>query len=170
MSFDDMSDSLLAATDIQEALSRAYAHAVAAAAGYVVSMKDFDRDSIDMTFEAGGSFRPKIDAQLKATTNLPSRNGCFHYPCPIRNYNHLRISTQTPRILVILYLPPEQDDWIKLTAEKLIMRNCAYWVSLLNATETENTTTVTINIPHKNQFDHVELKRLMELSRTGTLA
>ena len=85
-------DQLLPTTDIEEALSEAYVHAVAAAAGYVVSKKNFDRDGVDVTFEAGDAQRPKIDAQLKATINLPvSDRDILRYPCRKRNYDLLAV-------------------------------------------------------------------------------
>ncbi|TIP03861.1 MAG: DUF4365 domain-containing protein [Mesorhizobium sp.] len=162
-------DTLLAETDIEEALSAAYAHAVAACAGYVVATKNFDRDGVDLTIEAGDSFRPKIDVQLKATINLEPTGDDFRYPCKQRNYDLLRIETQTPRILVVLKLPQNRGDWLTLTPENLILRNCAYWVSLVGFPPTDNETSTTINIPIKNSFDVASLKELMQRSRTGSL-
>ena len=73
-----MTDSLLASTDIEEALSRVYVQAVAARAGYTTADYSRDRDGIDILIRAGGKMRPAIDIQLKATINLgnPS-NGFF---------------------------------------------------------------------------------------------
>jgi hypothetical protein len=63
-------DRLLETTDREEALSRAYLHAVAAGAGYAVATSDFDRDGIDCEIKAGGRMRPSLGVQLKATINL----------------------------------------------------------------------------------------------------
>jgi hypothetical protein len=49
-----MSDALLSSPDREEALSRAYATAVAAGAGYLTYKPDLDRDSVDTGFWAGG--------------------------------------------------------------------------------------------------------------------
>ncbi|WP_313522237.1 DUF4365 domain-containing protein [Shinella sp.] len=162
-------DSLLATTDIEEALSIAYVHSVAAAAGYVIALKNFDRDGIDVTIEAGGGFRPKIDAQVKATINLPQVGAMFKFPLRRRNYDHLIIPTQTPRILVVMHLPPEQGSWVKVDLESLVLKNCAYWVCLTGAPESENATSVTVDVPVANKFDVSSLKGLLEKSRTGTL-
>jgi hypothetical protein len=133
--------SLLADTDIEEAISSAYAHAVAAAAGVVVALRHFDKDGIDITFETGGDQRPKIDAQLKATINLSANaTGILKFPCPRRNYDLLRVPTQVPRILIVLHLPKNQNEWVTCTPETLIMRNCAYWINLNGAPESDNTT------------------------------
>jgi Domain of unknown function (DUF4365) len=162
--------SLLADTDIEEAVSVAYAHAVAAAAGMVVALRHFDRDGIDITFETGGDQRPKLDAQLKATVNLVKNPaGIYRFPCPRKNYDLLRIPTQVPRILIVLHLPSEKSEWVRCTPENLILRNCAYWTHLNGAPVTENDTSVTIDVPPNNVF-HVEgLKKLMEMSRSGKL-
>jgi hypothetical protein len=161
---------LLASTDIEEAISSAYAHAVAAAAGVVIALRHFDRDGIDITFETGGGQRPKLDAQLKATVNLrKNREGMLRYACPRKNYDNLRIPTQVPRILVVLHLPPNKQEWVECTAENLILRNCAYWTTLLGAPETENQCSVTIDLPPTNRFDVDGLKELMEKSRRGKL-
>ena len=85
-----MTDSLLAPTDIEEALSRVYVQAVAAQAGYTAVDYSQDRDGIDMLIRAGGKMRPAIDIQLKATINLGNTsNGFFHYPLRSENYNLL---------------------------------------------------------------------------------
>ena len=65
-----MNDTILAQTDREEALSRAYVAAVAAGAGYTLAVQDFDRDGIDVQVRAGGTMRPSLDIQLKATIRL----------------------------------------------------------------------------------------------------
>jgi hypothetical protein len=65
-----VSDSSLSSQDRQEALSRAYAGAVAAGAGYVTYVPDYDRDSVDLGVMAAGRMRPNLHLQLKATINL----------------------------------------------------------------------------------------------------
>lgn len=163
-------DELLAVTDVEEAYSVAYVYAVAAAAGYVVSQKNFDRDGIDLTIEAGDHFRPKIDLQLKSTINLKLNDkALFRYPCKKRNYDLLRITTQTPRLLVVLHLPPKNEDWLTVSPSELILRNCAYWANLNGSPDSENETAVTIDLPQANRFDIGGLKALMDQSRTGKI-
>ena len=162
-------DTLLATTDVEEALSEAYAFAVAAKAGYVVSRKNFDRDGVDLTFEAGGNFRPKIDAQLKATINLPIKDGLCRYPCNVNNYELLRIDTQTPRILIVLHLPRNPEDWLAISRANLVLRNCAYWAYLRGMPETKNAETVTVSLLTANRFNVEGLTDLMERSRTGAI-
>ena len=78
-----MNDVILASTDRQEALSRAYVAAVAASAGYTLAVQDFDRDGVDVQVRAGGTMRPSLDIQLKATSRLDQgREEQFRYPAP----------------------------------------------------------------------------------------
>lgn len=129
-----MTDTLLTAPDRQEALSRAYAYAVAARAGYVTSIPDQDRDGVDLRIQAGGAMRPALDLQLKATINLSEpHEGCFHFPLKRRNYDLLRQPTQTPRLLVVLDLPRDEHRWMTITADELILRRSAYWLNLRGA-------------------------------------
>ena len=165
-----MLDNLLAVTDREEALSRAYAHSVAASAGYITAVYDYDRDGVDMRIQAGGSMRPALDFQLKATINLgESANGSFRFPLKRRNYDLLRIETQTPRLLVVLSLPREESQWMTITADELVLRRRAYWVNLKGAAETTNQDSITISIPDEHLFDVPNLNTLMEQSRQGRI-
>ncbi len=163
-------DALLTPADREEALSRVYARAVAAGAGYVTADCDFDRDGVDLRIHSGGRMRPAIDLQLKATVNLnPVGDGHYRFELKRRNYDLLRIQTQTPRVLVVLDLPRDEDQWIKVTTDELALRRCAYWLSLVGADETDNRSSVTVRIPNENVFDVKNLRLIMDRSRGGNV-
>jgi hypothetical protein len=166
-----MMDALLSTNDQQEALSRAYVAAVAARAGYVTALQDFDRDGVDIQIRAGGAMNPSLDIQLKATINLgiPS-NGIFRYPLKRRNYDLLRKETCVPRILVVLDLPSDLKSQLIITPKALVLQRCAYWQSLLGQPETDNEESVTISISQQRRFDINGLAALMEMARTGNVA
>lgn len=165
-----MRDSLLSVQDQEEAMSKVYALAVAAKAGYTTAISDFDRDGVDIRVQAGGGMRPAVDFQLKATINLGEpTNGKFRYPLAVKNYDLLRIDTQTPRALILLSLPEAHESWLDISVEELIIRRCAYWVSLNGFPETSNTSTVTIDIPEDNLLNVRSLQSLIEHSRQGGL-
>jgi hypothetical protein len=166
-----MADAILASTDTEEALSRVYVAAVAAAAGYATAQMDFDRDGVDVQIRAGGSMRPSLDVQLKATINLgKAKGGAFQFPFKRRNYDLLREPAMVPRILLVLDLPTAASEWISVSPAELIMRRCAYWANLLGFPETDNKSTVTISIYVANRFDVESLKTLMEKARKGAIA
>lgn len=161
-------DALLTDNDRKEALSRAYVYAVAAFAGYTVSVEDFDRDGIDLRVHAGGRLSPAVGLQLKATERLGDahRDGNYRYnDLPAGNYERLIRPSQVPRYLVLLALPPDESDWLTVSVDRLLMGRCAYWVSLSGAPEKHNRATVTVSIPPGNLFDPDALQLLLERSR-----
>ena len=166
-----MEDAILWRNDRAEQLSRAYVQALAAGAGYTTSTPSLDRDSVDLEIHAGGARRPKLDLQLKATTDLgPEIENAYWFSLKVKNYNDLRVETLVPRILVVLVLPKSEDKWLTVTAEELILRRCAYWKSLAGAPETTNRSSVAVSVPIGNRFDIHALRSLMDRARTGALS
>ena len=165
-----MNDALLTSQDKEEALSRVYARAVAAAAGYLTAELDFDRDGVDLRIHAGGAMRPALDFQLKATGNLRlPADGDLRYPLPRRNYDLLRLETQTPRLLVVLDLPSDPSQWVTITDDELVLRHRAYWLNLRGCGATENQSSITVRIPRQNLFNVESLRALMDQSRGGII-
>ena len=165
-----MNDALLTTQDREEALSYVYARAVAAGAGYVTAHCDFDRDGVDLRIHAGGSMRPAIDLQLKATVNLAeSQPGYCRFALKRRNYDLLRVETQTPRLLVVLDLPQDESQWITMGPHELILRRRAYWLSLRSCEASDNRSSVTVQIPTENAFNIESLRALMDHSRRGDI-
>lgn len=119
----------------------------------------------------GGGYRREVDikVQLKATMKAPSEiAGALSYCLSgISRYDDLRSDTvSTPRILVVLFLPPTADEWITHTDSALSLHNCAYWVSLLGAKASLNRTAQTVYLPKSQRFDGEGLLSLMSsLSR-----
>ena len=163
------SDTLLYDMDREEALSRAYVRAVAAFAGYTISEEDFDRDGIDLRIHAGGWLSPSVGLQLKATMRLgePRQDGSYRYDVPIKNYRRLIRPSQVPRYLVVLSLPASEDDWLTVSADELVIRRCAYYISLLGRPESINRYTERVRLPAENRFDPDALRVLLERSRRG---
>jgi Domain of unknown function (DUF4365) len=163
-------DSLLSDYDVESALSIAYVQAIAAQAGYTCGEPPGpDRDSVDIQIAASGAMRPKLDLQLKASTCLKRHGDEFSYTLKLKNYNDLRIASQTPRLLVILDLPHEPAEWLNVSVDELIIRRAAYWRSLYGSPETSNRTSIMISIPTRNIFDVNALKNLMEHPRKGRI-
>lgn len=171
-----MNDALLSVQDQEEELSFAYVAAVAAKAGYGVAKSNKDRDGTDMKIEGGsknegvGKDWPSIGIQLKATVNLgQARGGCFRFRLKQENYKKLRVETLIPRLLVVLDLPKNAEQWLEITPDALILRRAAYWMSLRGFPNTSNKTSTTIKIPEENLFDVSGLCALMERARKGCL-
>ena len=166
-----MTGTLLAGSDQKEGLSLAYVKALATRAGFSTAVPEPDRDSVDVRIMAGGPRRPALDLQLKATAELAeAQDGFRRFRLPIKNYNDLRVETQTPRLLVVLELPQDESQWMTVTAEELVLRRRAYWLSLQRGDdEAVDQKTVTVRIPEHNVFDVEALRTLMEQSRSGEI-
>ncbi len=166
-----MTDGLLTGPDRMEGLSLVYARVLAVRGGYSVSVPEPDRDSVDLHIQAGGAYRPALDLKLKATARIgEARDGFMPFRLSIKNYDDLRVETQTPRLLVVLELPRDEARWMIVTAEELALRRRACWLSLQrNHDEVTDQETVTVRVPERNLFDVETLHELMERSRAGKL-
>jgi len=152
--------------------SFAYVEAVASVAGYSVAEWPTDDDSVDLTLSQrgpGGTVRsPKLDVQVKHKRCDDDGQDPIGYELKLKNYNELRGSGfQAPRIMVVVLVPPDVDAWVCQTQAQLAMRHCGYWVSLRDAPETDNTTSVTVRIPRDRMFTADELQRLMAIAGNG---
>ena len=94
-----MTAMLLTGPDQKEGLSLAYVKALATRAGFSTAVPEPDRDSVDVRIMAGGPRRPALDLQLKGTAELADeQDGFRRLRLGIKNYNDLRVETQTPRL------------------------------------------------------------------------
>jgi hypothetical protein len=153
----------------KQQLSVAYVHAVAARAGYACQATIVDDDSVDVTIAAKGrvhersvTLLPRLEVQLKASSQNILRDDHITFPLPIKNYEELRCETMVPRLLIVFLLPDDQHDWLELTEEQMITRRCAYWRSLVGMPNTKNKTNVTVHLPRTNCLTVESLRTVME--------
>lgn len=164
----------LSSNDIEAELSYAYIHAVAAKAGVGCKLGSRHDDNAGIDAELtgwgpfpNGGYREEIDVkvQLKATVKSPAETDDKYWSYSlsgISRYNDLRSEAiSTPRILVVLFLPSRPEEWLTLTDDELILRKCAYWVSLRGAEPSSNTTAQTVYLPKVQRFDPKGLEALM---------
>ncbi len=172
----------LTTQNIESELSYAYLHAVAASIGATLSdvNRHLDNAGIDAKLTAWGPFPEggyltelDLNIQLKATVKQPLlKSGRLSYELAgIHRYDALRAETlATPRILVVLFLPDTQEQWLELTDDHLKLRKCAHWVSLRGAPETSNKSSVTVYLPEVQKFHPQSLTQLLaKLSRQEAL-
>lgn len=150
----------------QEQLSLAYVRAVAAVAGYAAQRPEIDYDGIDLTFHAhggGGVVRsPRLDAQVKSETSGAPATFPWKYALKVENYEKLRHEDYaTARILIVVAMPADVGDWVKQSAQQLVVRHCAYWVSLRGQPPTTNASTITVALPGKQKFSPAALRQIM---------
>jgi hypothetical protein len=156
-------------THQQEAFSRAFVSAVATAAGFkVASGGEPDDDSVDLVIGATGPVgrmrSPKIEVQLKCTRGDPP-DADFTFDLPVKNYEDLGgplAEYQAPRILVVVYVPEDVNQWAVQDTGMLVLRHHAYWLCLHDSLPTTNTKSVRVQIPAKNSFTPMALKTMMD--------
>lgn len=150
--------------DIEAELSYAYLHAIAAKAGVgcQVAARALDNNGIDANIHLTKNFGDDavltditVNIQLKATSQKSEeRDGKrSYYLQSVDRYNVLRAeSVLPPKLLVVLFLPKDPIEWLQHTPDQLIIKQCAYWVSLMGAPETDNKTGQTVYLPEAQIF------------------
>ncbi len=104
-----------------------------------------------------------LDLQLKSTTQAETKDASVVYDLEVKAYEDLRDpDARAPRILVLLVMPDDEADWLSQSEEALILRRCAYWMSLKGYQSTTNTSTVRIAIPRANIFSVAQLRAMIE--------
>jgi hypothetical protein len=63
--------------------------------------------------------------------------------------------------LVVLFLPGDDKEWLQQTEEHLIIKKCAWWVSLKGAKESDNTSGQTVYLPVNQIFNVDGLRNIM---------
>ncbi len=163
---------LLSENNIKAELSYAYLHAVAARAGFSCQAGDRHEDGIgvDAKLRVRERFGADsvltnftVDVQLKATSEDAAEiDGKYRYSLRLKNYNELRSTEcQAPQLLVVLWLPADNGQWLLHSAERLICQRCAFWVSLRAAPASANDTAQTVSIPIGNHLSVPHLRQLM---------
>jgi hypothetical protein len=155
----------------KEQFSIAYVRAVASAAGYRISEPKPDDDSIDLEIAARGAYdtlrSPRIDVQIKCTSQNIGRAKTLNFDLKRKNYEDLRgADFLVPRILVVVTVPDRVSDWLVQSENELIMRYCGYWYSLRRCPPRKNSK-VTIQIPRAQIFTVSTLGTLMAIVGKG---
>ncbi len=167
-----MNDFTIPFTKRQEQFSIAYVKAIASAAGYSVEEIRVDVDSVDVTITQTGNDNgyPLIEGlrvQLKCTYAYTPHNGYISFPLSMKNYNDLRRTSLNPRILILLYTPPEQEKWLEHHDLYMLLRYEAYWISLRGLPSRPNKNNITVRFDTNQRFTIDELHRLMNMLAVG---
>lgn len=164
---------LLTTNNIKAELSYSYLHAISSRAGCSaeVSGRHTDSAGVDAVIRAKERFTADstltqftIDVQLKATSERPRTDeaGRFGFELPRRNYDTLRnVETLAQQLLVVLYLPEDETQWISHSEDCLFAKRCAYWLSLRGAPAIANTTSRTVYVPPANLFSVEGLRSIL---------
>ncbi len=162
-------------THSMELFSVNYFCAIVSAAGYTYNNPVIDNESVDI--QINGRIKDEVyttqrlEVQLKATKTAKINNNSFSFPLKIKNYDDLRdLNCYTPKILIVLLLPNNQQDWLYSNKNFCLLNYGMYWADLRGMLPTQNDNTVSIHINCNNIFN-IETVRLMmhSLARTGDI-
>lgn len=152
----------------KEQFSNAFLLATAAVAGCSVAKPSVDNDSIDWTLSNRLPRRPKLDVQLKCTSDNDDHEEFIPYSLKRKNYDDLIVTDLiSPRALIVVSVPDKIEEWVSLTRTELILRRCARWLSLAGMEPTENATSITVYIPQWQRFTVESLNGIMETIDRG---
>jgi hypothetical protein len=148
----------------QEQFANAFLLAVSAVAGFTATKPPVDNDSVDWTIASRLPRRPKIDVQMKSRRiEAADAEEVIRYHLKRKNYDDLILTELfTPRLLVLVLVPQDVGAWLELTPEQLVLRRCAYWVSLAGQPPTTNQSSVRVGVPRSNLLNVASLESLMQ--------
>lgn len=126
-----------------------------------------DRGSVDGILKRA-TISESIGFQAKATSQdvLSGDGDAVHFPLLIRDYDNLRVEKH-PFILIVVLLPDDETEWLTQTDDKLCLRHCGYWLSLMGHNSVPNSNSVTVRIPTANVFSCAQLTEMMDIVAKG---
>jgi Domain of unknown function (DUF4365) len=161
----------------EECISLAYVHALTGKAGVSLSAHRVHDYGIDGTFRSVkivGTRRVEsgfaVDFQMKATVNWEHQQTNVMYDLEAKTYNDLvqREKEATPCILILLCLPPNQDDWVNTDEKQMVLKHCCYWVALQGPVTT-NTSKKRIWIPRETTLTSKAIAQILDAERNKRL-
>lgn len=165
--------SLITLQHTEECISLAYVHALTGKAGVSLAAHRIHDYGIDGTFRSVkivGNRRVEsgfaVDFQMKATTSWEHKEDSVVYDLEAKTYNDLvqREIEATRCILILLCLPPEQDEWVDTNETRTILKHCCYWTGL-DGPATTNTSTKRISIPRVNTLTSAVIAQILDAER-----
>lgn len=152
--------------------------AMAGAAGLVATRRSLDADGIDLTIlhpgRLAGRRHAAIDVQVKSWSSAREVGGAYAFPLARANYDNLVgvIGEDFPvaRLLLLVVVPPDQDDYMLVEESCISLRHCVYWLDLMGEpplAEDENMSSRTVYVPRSNRVDATILRSLLARDFAG---
>lgn len=158
----------------KEQFNVAYIDAIAAKVGLKHLRADVDDDSVDVTLSGRGYVgkcrNPQIQLQLKCTSvdSVSISGEVIKYPLKKKNYDDLRgEDVLCPRYLVVMIVPEDINSWAEHHEDYMALRHSCYWVSIRNHPDSDNTSTVTVDVPLAQKLTSEKLVLLMQAASKG---
>lgn len=159
------------ATQQKEDLHISYITALCSVAGISYDIQRHDDDSTDgiikkrIMLPDGGFYDSQLRIQLKSTSSESqyTDNGNYiSYKLKVKNYNDLCTPSTTPIILALLILPEDESEWVKWSAEELLIKGCMYWADFSAQEQSNNVGTVTVRLEKDNVINQESLLSILD--------
>jgi len=161
----------------QEGLSMAYVRAIAAKTGYSVQFRK-EQYKVDGTFHQIRKINDKyeesgypLDFELKSSVDFTIEGDKVIYDLDVDNHNELVRRAQDPhsthQILILFCMPHNENDWVNINEEHLILRKCCFWHQLNTEGISLNDRKRRIKIPITQQLSLETLDQLYTKIRDG---
>jgi uncharacterized protein DUF4365 len=166
--------------DIKELLSKNFVRTIANRYGYKIGSIELDH-GVDLSvievakrttnegsvryFDSGKS----VELQLKSTTesSVTYLGDSIKYALKAKNYNDLifRRNEVLPLFLILFILPDDANSWVVCEETMLKIEKHAYWyIPEQTDGQTENTGTITIEVPKSNLLNESALKEIFRIA------
>lgn len=175
---------MLTKNHAQEGLSRAYIHALTAAARVHLKMdQEFDYgfdgsfDSIEENeyLERG---KVKIDYikagfpiefQLKCSSEWKIDGEDVVWSIKTRAFNKLarRSTDAVPAILILMCLPKLEQDWVVADEHSLLLKKCCFYTTIIGPPFENNKSSKQLRIPRSNLLSPDSLASMLNARRQG---
>lgn len=169
---------MLTVPHCKESLSRAYVTAVVGRARHqLIWGREYDYGvdgSVRILEARGNRIRETglgFDFQSKTTVDWSLVGTDIVYDLQADAYNNLverAGSGAMPFLLILLCLPMDEDIWLSVSADELIVRRCAYWCKV-DGDLTPNTATQRIRVPNSNVLTPEAVARVLQDIKTGAM-
>lgn len=162
---------------IEESLSVSYVSAVVGKAGasFDIVTRDYGVDvcvrEIDNYNGKAMDMGVVYDCQLKSTINWEIKKDYIVYDLESDTYNKLvyrHSKSSYPCILILFCLPKKKSEWLTITENELILKNCCYYC-YIKGNRKGNKKTVRIKIPRSNIFSPSVVNKLIEDVHFGVI-
>lgn len=158
--------------DAKEQFSKAFCHAISSVAGLNIGRWEVDDESVDMIIGRRGgngtTRSPKLEIQLKCTSQDVVRRDGIHFQLKNKNYNDLReVDLHIPKILVVLVVPEDVQSWVIYDPCRSVTLYKHAWWTCLKGKPDLGAASPTIILPLENQFNHQSLTEIMDKIGNG---
>lgn len=113
-----------------------------------------------------------FDFQAKASTDWELRNDQIVYDLEVDNYNDLAQRSEDeramPLILIIMCLDSDENRWLNVDADRLMLQKCSYWLQI-SSDFSSNQRSKRVKIPASNSFSSSTVIRLLDDIESGSL-